>query len=153
MRYPGVAAPVPWPLDSGVAANSDDWIETGDAGWLDDAGNLYLVGRVDDIILRGGRLVSLDGVTERIRQSCDVLDAVVIATDDAYLGADILAAVVLPDDTTLDDVLACMRTSLLPHELPTFVRQVASVPRTRSGKVDRPATRELLIRMSGQGTT
>jgi acyl-CoA synthetase (AMP-forming)/AMP-acid ligase II len=145
LRYPGQLRPMPWPdCDRGASFSDLDWIPTGDVGWCDDAGHLHLTGRSDDLVNRGGRLVSTERIADTIRDIPMVTDAAAVTIEDRALGVDIAAIVVVAADDWAE-VRGQIANRLKPWELPTIVRNVDAIPRTRTGKLDRRAARELAL--------
>ena len=83
-----------------------DWLRTGDLGWLDRDGYLFISGRIKEIVNRGGEKVSPREVEEVLLGHPEVAEAVVFAVPDARLGEEVGAAVVLRSGATgLDDKL------------------------------------------------
>jgi acyl-CoA synthetase (AMP-forming)/AMP-acid ligase II len=122
------------------------WIRTTDLARIDDDGFLWIVGRADETILRGGFKVQPDVVRSALERHPEVSGATVFGVDDARLGQVPLAVVELREGarTAGDDLLAFVRPSLAPYELPVRVVVVDELPRTASGKVDLPAARAVV---------
>ncbi|WP_254278693.1 class I adenylate-forming enzyme family protein [Haloarcula marina] len=115
---------------------------TGDVGFRDEDGRLWVVGRVDDRIVTGGENVDAGVVAAAIEGLPGVRDAAVVGLPDEEWGERVAAAVVGDiDPATVRD--HC-RADLAPYEVPKTVRVVETLPRTASGTVDRNAVRELL---------
>lgn len=134
----GAARPVRYWKD--VDAATDGWYRTGDLGRIDTEGCLYVVGRIKELVNRGGLHVSPSEVETALRLHPGVADGAVVATPDPVLGEAICACVV-PGETGAPD-LAELRGFLSPvlarHKLPDELCLVDAVPRTKIGKVDRP---------------
>jgi len=132
------AAPVPYWDHPDPAA--DGWYRTGDLGRIDDRGRLYVVGRLKELINRGGLHVSAAEVEMALVRHPDVADGAVVATPDAVLG-EATCACVVPAGTPSPDLAelrAFLGDSLARHKLPDELCIVESIPRTEIGKVDRP---------------
>ncbi|MFA5885500.1 MAG: fatty acid--CoA ligase family protein [Acidimicrobiia bacterium] len=116
----------------------DRWIRTTDLSRLDDDGFLWIVGRADQTILRGGFKVQPEVVRAVLVQHPAVADAVVFGVDDARLGQVPVAVVERRPGETLDAdaLLAFARERLAPYEIPITVRFVDVLTRTASAKVD-----------------
>jgi O-succinylbenzoic acid--CoA ligase len=129
------------------AAFSELGLHTGDVGYRDADGRLWVTGRLDDLLVSGGENVDPDRVARVLRERADVTDVAVVGLDDPEWG-DRVAALVVGDCTreALDDYA---REHLADHERPRSVGFVAALPRTASGTVDREAVRERL-RASGE---
>jgi acyl-CoA synthetase (AMP-forming)/AMP-acid ligase II/acyl carrier protein len=113
----------------------DGWTRTGDLGYLDDEGYLYLTGRVADIVIVGGVNVSTGRVEQVLARHPAVAEAAVCGVDHPVLGQ-ILAAFVVPRaDTTARDLREHARQHLARAEVPAIIRIVADLPRNAAGKV------------------
>lgn len=124
-----------------------DWIRTNDLAMIDDDGFIFLRGRADDAINRGGFKILPEEVAAIIRRHPAVADAAVIGAPDPRLGQVPIAAVellypsVIPDQKELDHLV---RENLPAYMVPVEYRFVAALPRTVSMKVSRPELRRLL---------
>jgi acyl-CoA synthetase (AMP-forming)/AMP-acid ligase II len=126
-----------------------DWVRTNDLARIDADGFLYILGRADRAIIRGGFKVLPDRVATILERHPDVRAAVVIGLPDERLGA-VPAALVELRPGAAGDVAAIMELaadSLAGYELPVELRFTPELPRTASGKVDLRATEELLRRI------
>ncbi|OBB00821.1 AMP-dependent synthetase [Mycobacteriaceae bacterium 1482268.1] len=114
----------------------DGWFHTGDLGWFDDDGFLWLDGRVSDMINRGGLKV-FPGTVEDVLLSADgVREAAVVGVPDERLGEVPWAFVVCGDDApTEHDLIAWCRERLTPYRVPVRVVFVKQLPRNDVGKV------------------
>ena len=122
-----------------------DWgLRTGDAGYRDTDGRLWVVGRRDELVNTGGELVAPQAVVERLCSHPRIEDAAVVGLDDPEWG-DRVAALVVPDGgldaATVHEHSAA---TLAGYERPKTVLLAADIPRTVSGTVDREAVRERL---------
>jgi long-chain acyl-CoA synthetase len=123
-----------------------DWIRTMDLASLDEDGFLYIHGRVDDAINRGGFKVLPDEVTAVLRQYPGVNDAAVMGVPDERLGQ-VPVAVIETGGGTPPDVeglKAFARERLAPYQVPVEFRFVDALPRTTTMKVSRPELKALL---------
>lgn len=117
-----------------------DWITTNDLASIDADGFLYIHGRADDAIVRGGFKVLPDEIAAVLRQHPDVQDVAVIGIPDERLGQVPVAVVELreggptPDAATL---AAFARERLTPYQVPAAFRFVEALPRTVSMKIIR----------------
>ena len=127
-----------------TAATPDGWVATNDIGRVDDDGFLWLVGRADDAINRGGFKVVPQVVESVLREHPAVTDAGVVGLPDERLGQVPVAAVtVRPDGVTPDELKAWVRKHLASYQVPVEVRIVDELPRTASLKVAKADLREL----------
>lgn len=119
---------------------------TGDIGWKDAAGYLYLAGRRDDVFKVSGSKVSGLAVRESLLRTGQLSDAFVIPVR-LRGGLIVVGALIVPKSTRDFDLAAlrqAVRTSFESHELPREYLEVEKIPRTGSGKPDRRAIDALL---------
>ena len=123
------------------------WTRTTDLARIDEDGFLYILGRADQAIIRGGFKVLPDDVRVALERDPRVLGAGVVGLEDERLGALPVAAVELRPgaQATPDELLAVVARVLSRYEVPIELRIVDALPRTASGKVDLMAVRELWI--------
>jgi acyl-coenzyme A synthetase/AMP-(fatty) acid ligase len=131
---------------------TDDWVRTTDLARLDDDGFLWIVGRADQTILRGGYKVQPETVRSALERHPSVHEAAVVGLDDARLGAVPVAAVerVAGHEVDADAVLAVAATHLARYEIPVVVVVVDALPRTASGKADLATVRALAVAELGR---
>ena len=124
----------------------DGWYATGDGGYVDDEGFLYLTDRIKDMIVSGGENVYPVEVEEALRQHPAVLDAAVVGVSDARWGELVAAVVELrPGQSATDEELrAFARERIAGYKCPKLIRFAAPLPRTASGKVKRADLRRQL---------
>ncbi|BBX42113.1 class I adenylate-forming enzyme family protein [Mycobacterium simiae] len=114
----------------------DGWFHTGDLGWFDDDGFLWLDGRVSDMINRGGLKVFPGTVEDVILGAGGVREAAVVGVPDERLGEVPWAFVVRGDDTVTEESLtAWCRERLTPYRVPVRFVFVNRLPRNDVGKV------------------
>jgi O-succinylbenzoic acid--CoA ligase len=132
---------------------NDGWFRTGDAGYLDSDGYLYVVDRRDDLIVSGGENVYPAEIERVLRQHPAVLDAGVIGVPDASWGSRPVAAVVWCGalDRANDELLDHCRQRLPKYKIPDRFLFLSELPRSPSGKLLRRALRETIAE-SPRGT-
>ena len=115
------------------------WFHSGDIGYYDADGYLFLTGRIKDIINRGGEKISPAAVDEVLQSNPDVEDAVSFAVPDETYGEEIYAAVMLrPGHAISEDQLKdYSRTELSAFEVPKRIFFLTHLPRTDKGADDR----------------
>ena len=121
---------------------------------LDEDGFLWILGRADQAIIRGGFKILPDDVRVALERHRSVRGAVVIARDDRRLGAVPGAAVELwpaADPITADELVTFISSDLTCYELPAEIRILDELPRTDSGKVDLRAVTAQLGEPSSKG--
>ncbi len=126
-----------------------EWFATADRGEIDDEGRLWILGRVDDVVVSGGVNVPLTAVERALRLVEGVGDVAVVGVDDPEWGARVVAAVVPADAVCLDGLrLDLLRDAVteggLPREwAPRQLLLVDELPLVPGGKIDRARIREL----------
>jgi len=123
-----------------------EWIRTTDLASLDADGFLFLLGRADAAINRGGFNVVPDKVAAALRRHPAVRDAAVVGVPDARVGEVPVAAVELIDGASVgeEDLRAHAGAELLRYEVPISFKVVGALPRNASMKVDLAAVRRLV---------
>jgi long-chain acyl-CoA synthetase len=135
-------------LDEETArAFTDGWFHTGDAGRLDDDGNLYVVDRLKDVIIRGGENIYAAEIEAALYEHPDVTEAAIIGVPHDRLGEEVGAVVRIRDGATLteDDVREQVKARLAAFKVPSHVWLVhEELPRNASGKVLKRELRDQL---------
>jgi amino acid adenylation domain-containing protein len=117
----------------------DGWFRTGDLGYFDEDGYLFIVGRIKDIINRGGQKVAPVEVEQALLSHPDVVEAAVFSIPQERLGEDVAAAVVLRADAKLtpQKLRNFTRERLARFKVPGLIRIVPEIPKGPSGKIQR----------------
>ena len=123
--------------EANAAAFTNGWFRTGDQGILDEKGYLTLVGRLKELINRGGEKISPREVDEAIVSHPAVAEAVSFGVPDEIYGEEVAAAVVLKSDATEADLTAHCRDRLAAFKVPKTFFLTEDIPRTATGKVQR----------------
>ncbi len=123
--------------ETAAALTEDGWLRTGDGGYVDEEGYLFLTDRIKDMIVTGGENVYPVEVEEALAQHADVAEVAVIGVPDAQWGESVKALIVPRPGarTAPDELIAFARARLAGYKLPRSVDFVAELPRTPSGKV------------------
>ena len=121
------------------SAFRNGWFQTGDLGYLDAEGYLFIVGRINEIINRGGQKVAPTEVEEVLLSHPDVVEAVVFSVPHTRLGADVAAAVVLRPHAkvTVQNLRDFARKRQAAFKVPGLIRIVPEIPKGAGGKVKR----------------
>ena len=121
------------------AAFRDGWFRTGDLGYLDDDGYLFIVGRIKDIINRGGQKIAPVEVEQILLGHPDVVEAAVFSIHHPRLGEDVAAAVVLSQgaEATAQGLRDFAAERLARFKVPGLVRIVSGIPKGPAGKIKR----------------
>jgi acyl-CoA synthetase (AMP-forming)/AMP-acid ligase II len=133
--------------DATAATWRGDWVQSGDLGYFDDDGFLYLVDRKKDVIVRGGYNVSSIEVESALHEHPDVIEAAVLGVPHRVLGQDVAAVVRLRDGGALDVATArdFLADRVADYKRPRrIVLCDGALPRTAMGKLDKEALRKML---------
>ncbi|MGZ5392509.1 MAG: class I adenylate-forming enzyme family protein [Mycobacterium sp.] len=122
-----------------VSTAIDGWVTTNDLAHIDVDGYLYIDGRADDVIVRGGFKIAPETVARALRTHPAVRDAAVLGRSDERLGQIPVAAVELTAGSAAaaEDLRDHCRSTLTPYEVPAEVFIVDELPRGAALKVDR----------------
>ena len=139
VRGPNVFAGYERNADANRESFSNGWFRTGDQGYLDDDGYLFLRGRLKEIINRGGEKVSPREVEEVLLGNEAVADAVVFAQPHARLGETVAAAVIPRNGSasSAQELRDFASTRLAPYKVPATVVFLDELPKGPTGKVQR----------------
>ena len=116
---------------------ADGWLHTRDMGWMDEEGYIYLAGRTDDMIIRGGENISPEVVENVLNAHPKVEEAAVIGVPDAEWGQQPRAVITLKKRTaaTPEEIIEYCQTRLAGFERPRSVVFVDGLPRNAMGKL------------------
>ena len=127
-----------WALPDDPVLTPDGWLHTGDLGWVDDEGFLYVTGRTKDMIIRGGENIAPAHIEATLQEHPAVREAAVVGIPHAELGEEVGAIVVLAPGTSTspDELAAFVRPKLAHFEVPVrwWVRD-DDLPKNDSGKI------------------
>lgn len=126
------------------------WLHTGDIGYLDEDGFLFVIDRVKDLIIRGGLNVYPRDVEEALFSHPAVADVAVVGVADAVYGEEVEAFVVKSYGTevTEDELLTFARGRLAKYKSPKRITFVADLPKNQVGKVLKRELREMAAKRS-----
>lgn len=123
--------------DANLASFTAGWFRTGDQGVLDPDGYLTLVGRLKEMINRGGEKIAPREIDDVLLQHPAVSEAVAFGAPHPTWGEEVTAAVVLREPATEKEILAFARERLADYKVPRRLHLVEQIPRTATGKVQR----------------
>ena len=125
--------------EANKSAFTDVWFRTGDQGYLDSEGYLFITGRLKEIINRGGEKISPREVDEALMDHPDVEQAVTFAVPHPRLGEDVAAAVVLRGDVNLNEreLRKLTFNRLADFKVPSQILIVDKIPKGPTGKLQR----------------
>jgi acyl-CoA synthetase (AMP-forming)/AMP-acid ligase II len=123
------------------------WFHTGDLGYLDEDGYLFLIGRIKELINRGGEKISPMEVDTVLLSHPAVAEAVAFGVPDDKYGEEINAAVVPKQGATVteSEIMDLCQKNLVSFKIPKRVFITGSIPKTATGKVQRRLVAEHLI--------
>lgn len=123
--------------EANAASFTNGWFRTGDQGALDQNGYLSLVGRIKELINRGGEKVSPQEIDEVLASHPSVSEAVCFALPDPVYGEKVCAAVVLNKPETEAALIQHCRSVIADFKCPSVIHIVDAIPRTATGKIQR----------------
>ncbi len=136
------------PEATAAVLTADRWFKTGDLGFMDEEGLLTLVGRIKEMLLRGGENVACLEVEGALADHEDILEAAVIGIPDERLGERVGAAIVVREGVDLKDeqIGAFLEPRLATFKRPErYWRLAGALPRSGTGKLDRIALKKMLL--------
>jgi long-chain acyl-CoA synthetase len=121
----------------GTVLDGEGWFDTRDRGYLDEEGYLFLEGRADDVIVRGGENISPGEIEEALLAHPSVMDAAAIGVEDDEWGEAVAAAVVVRHSASLQaaDLQTWVRDRLRSSRVPEQIRFVETLPYNELGKL------------------
>ena len=135
------------------AIDDQGWMHSGDLAVMDDDGYINIVGRIKDMIIRGGENVYPREIEEYLYRHPDVVEVQVIGVPDTRYGEEIMAWVQLRDSATLDadDIKEFCRGQIAHYKVPRYVKFTDEFPMTITGKIQKYLMRERSIDELGLG--
>jgi fatty-acyl-CoA synthase len=133
------------------AIDDEGWMHTGDLAVMDVDGYVNIVGRIKDMVIRGGENVYPREVEEFLYTHPDVVDVQVIGVPDAKYGEEIMAWIRVREgaSVTSDDIAAFCKGKIAHYKVPRYVHVTDEFPMTVTGKVQKYLMREASIEMLG----
>ena len=127
------------------------WMHTGDLAVMDDEGYVNIVGRIKDLVIRGGENVYTREIEEFLYSHPDIVDVQVIGVPDLKYGEEIMAWVKLREGASLDagELRAFCEGRIAHYKIPRYVHVTDEFPMTVTGKVQKFKMREAAIEMLG----
>ena len=141
------------PERTAEAIDADGWMHTGDLAVMDDEGYVNIVGRIKDMIIRGGENVYPREVEEFLYTHPDVVEVQVIGVPDVRYGEEIMAWIQLRDgaEVSAADIKDFCRGTIAHYKVPRYVKFTDSFPMTITGKIQKFKMREASIAELGHG--
>jgi fatty-acyl-CoA synthase len=139
------------PERTAEAIDSARWMHTGDEAVMDPDGSLRIVGRIKDMIIRGGENIYPREIEEFLHTHPDVTDVQVVGVPDERYGEEVMAWVVLRDGATVaeEDLREFCRGKIAHYKVPRYVQVTTEFPMTVTGKVQKYKLREMAVQRIG----
>ncbi|MEK6303308.1 MAG: AMP-binding protein [Acidobacteriota bacterium] len=133
------------------AIDAEGWLHTGDLATMNAEGYVNIVGRVKDMIIRGGENIYPAEIESFLMRHPKISEAQVVGVPDSFMGEEVAALIRLKVDEMADEaeITTYCRDGISRHKVPKYVQFVTSFPLTASGKVKKFELREQLIKELG----
>jgi fatty-acyl-CoA synthase len=133
------------------AIDNARWMHTGDLATMDEEGYVKIVGRIKDMIIRGGENIYPREIEEFLYTHSKISDVQVIGVPDRKYGEAVMAWIRLKEGETLtiEDVKAYCQDQIAYYKTPQYIRFTDSFPMTISGKIRKVEMREISIQELG----
>lgn len=134
------------PAETAITLQPDGWVRTGDAGYMDADGYLYVRGRICETINTGGEKVYPTEVEDALITCPDIAQVTVLGIPDPHWGEAVCAFVVAKDGTApvADTIRGWARGKIAAYKLPKAIRFLPELPQNATGKVDKQALRRMV---------
>ncbi len=135
------------PEQTAATIDSEGWLHSGDVGVADENGYLQIVGRIKDMIIRGGENIYPRELEEFLHGHPDILDVQVFGVPDSRLGEVVCAWIILKAGANLsaDDVRSYCKEQIAHFKIPAHIRMVPAFPLTVTGKAQKFRMREAMV--------
>ncbi|MGH9753679.1 MAG: AMP-binding protein [Blastocatellia bacterium] len=139
------------PEKTAETIDEEGWLHSGDLAVMRPDGYINIVGRVKDMIIRGGENLYPAEIEAFLMRHPKIAEAQVVGIPDEFMGEEVCALIRARqgDELTEDEVREYCKAGISRHKVPKFVRLVESFPLTASGKVKKFELREQLIKEMG----
>lgn len=127
----------------------EGWCRTGDLVVLNEEGYCKIVGRIKDVVIRGGENLFPREIEDFLHNYPDLVDCQIFGVPDARFGEQLCAWVKLRHGTTTEDVRQWCIGKISKHKIPKYWKQVAEFPTTTSGKPQKYIMRKMAIEELG----
>jgi fatty-acyl-CoA synthase len=137
------------PEKSAEAIDHDGWLHSGDLATLDAKGYVNIVGRIKDMVIRGGENIYPREIEEFLIRHPGIADVQIVGVPDQFFGEELLA-VIIPQvgaELSEEEVRAYCQDQISHQKIPRYIQFVQSFPVTASGKVQKFVLRENAIKL------
>jgi len=128
------------------AIDAGGWMHTGDLATMDDEGYVNIVGRIKDMVIRGGENIYPREIEEFLYRHPKVLDVQVVGVPDQKYGEELCAWIIAKPGTnpTEDDIRAFCKGQIAHYKVPRYIRFVTGFPMTVTGKIQKFKIRDAM---------
>ena len=139
------------PEKTAEAIDSEGWLHTGDLATMNESGYVNIVGRVKDMIIRGGENIYPAEIEEFLMRHPDIADAQVVGLPDSFMGEEVAAVLRLKAGSKANEesIQQFCHDRISRHKVPRYISFVDAFPLTSSGKVKKFELKEQLIKELG----
>ena len=139
------------PEKTAEAIDSEGWLHTGDLATMNEKGYVNIVGRVKDMIIRGGENIYPAEIEEFLMRHPDIAEAQVVGVPDSFMGEEVAAVLRLKPGSAADEesIQQYCLDRISRHKVPRYISFVTAFPLTSSGKVKKFELKEQLIKELG----
>ncbi len=132
------------PSRTNEAIDAEGWMHTGDLATMDAQGYVSIVGRIKDMVIRGGENIYPREIEEFLYRHPQIQDVQVVGIPDAKFGEELCAWVIVKPGQTLseDDIKAFCKGQIAHYKVPRYIRFVSAFPMTVTGKIQKFKIRE-----------
>ncbi|OLO36360.1 hypothetical protein BTR23_15940 [Alkalihalophilus pseudofirmus] len=120
----------------------DGWVYTGDLGYQDDSGNLFIVDRKKDMIIRGGYNVYPREIEEVLYAHPNIVECAVIGESNDIFGEEIVAYVVTKGEVEEDELSTYCKQNIANYKVPRVFKFIDELPKTTTGKISKVPLRQ-----------
>jgi acyl-CoA synthetase (AMP-forming)/AMP-acid ligase II len=137
------------PEETAKALDEDGWLHSGDLGYKDEDGFVFVTGRIKELIIKGGENISPREIDDVLYKHPDVLEAAAFGISDQRYGQEVMACIVLrPEAECSVQVIKHYCTEQLgDYKAPREIRLAQELPKGPSGKIQRLKVAELFDRL------
>lgn len=139
------------PARTAETIDSESWLHTGDLATMDERGYVKIVGRIKDMVIRGGENIYPREIEEFLLRHPQIADVQVLGVPDAHFGEELLAMIIpkAGEELSEEDVRAYCKGQISHQKIPRYIQFAHSFPMTASGKVQKFVLRENAIKTLG----